>query len=185
LKQQNVIVEGLSDFWILKGVNKILRPKSTFEFIPSIGIKESKVYPLISFCIGYGLDWVLLMDNGDIPKQTLENLKTNLFGGSDGEANNKIRLIPFSDIENMFDINDLRLVYSNIILDSEKLPIALIGKSRKIIFSRTFYSKIEAGEIKKEHLQTSTIKHFEDIFDWIDERFSPKKTASIPAPLQA
>lgn len=174
LRQRNVIVEGLSDFWILRGMRKILHPTSDYEFIPGIGIKGTKIFPLISFCIGYNLDWVLVMDNGEVPKHTREELKENLFFGDEEETLKKILLLPVSEIENLFDVRDIKLIDSTFIHGAGKTPIELIGPRRKVVFSRMFYTKVENGQLKKTQFQPKTIKRFEEIFNWIDNQLSVK-----------
>ena len=47
----------------------------------------------------------------------------------------------------------------------------IIGKKRKILFSKLFYQKVVNNEIKKNQLQPSTIKSFEEVFKWIGEKF--------------
>jgi predicted ATP-dependent endonuclease of OLD family len=171
LNQKNVLLEGLSDFWILKGFEKILQKELDYTFIPGVGIKGNKINPLISFCIGYGFDWLLLMDGGEIPKKLRDELRDDLFSGSEEETDSKIYLISEPEIENLFNINDLSTIDKTLKADKSKKPIDIIGKKRKIIFSRSFYHKVEKGEIKIENINHSTIEEFEKIFEWIDKQF--------------
>lgn len=172
LKHRNVLLEGLSDFWYLKGMHKILRSSSNYEFVPGIGIKGTKMYPIISFCIGYGLDWVLLMDGGELPRQTKKDLKEQIFFNDEDETNKKIKLLDEEEIENLFHLKDLQLVDGSIKENSIKSPVELIGGNRKMLFAKLFYDKVEKEDIKKEHIHESTVKKFNKIFDWIDERFA-------------
>lgn len=174
LKAKNVLLEGLSDFWYFKGMSKLLRPNINYEFIPGIGIKGNKIYHLISFCLGYGLEWLLVMDNGVLPAQVKEELKGELFASSEDETNKKIKIIPVVEIENLFNQKDLLLIDSTIKLDNKKTPIEIIGSKRKIIFSKMFYQKVDNGEINKKNLHSDTLKDFEEIFKWIEKQFSSK-----------
>lgn len=174
LKEKNVLLEGLSDFWYFKGMSKLLGITPNYEFIPGIGVKENKIFHLISFCIGYGLEWLLVMDNGVIPNQVNDELTANLFAGDKNEANGKIKLISERDIENCFDVKDLILIDPTIKVDSKKSPIEIIGEKRKIVFSKMFYQKIENGEFVKTQLQLNTIKKFEEVFEWIEKKFYTK-----------
>lgn len=166
-KQKNVLVEGLSDFWILKGFKEILKVKENYEFIPCIGIKQNKISPLISFCIGYGLEWLLVMDGGEIPKKTKDDLIKCL----NLESDDKIFLLPEKEIENMFHFNDLLQVNSNYKQNNNSKPYNVIGKKRKIIFSKQFYNQVKSGKLKKTSIENSTIEKFQIIFDWIDKQF--------------
>jgi predicted ATP-dependent endonuclease of OLD family len=172
LSKNNVLLEGLSDFWYFQSIAKVLNRELNYKFVPCIGVKGSKIDALISFCVGYGLNWLLVMDNGVNPKATKERLKTDLF--IENEVDNKINLIPFGEIENMFSVSDLILVDSNIKKDDNRIPSKIIS-TRKIVFAKMFSEKVNTGEILKDDLANSTIKNFEDIFNWIDDKFKEYK----------
>jgi len=174
LKEKNVLLEGLSDFWYFKGMSKLLRTNIDYEFIPGIGIKGNKIYHLISFCLGYGLDWLLLMDNGILPTQVRDELKEELFAGNEDETNKKIRIVPVVEIENIFNQKDLLLIDSTIKEDIKKTPIEIIGAKRKILFSKMFYQKVFNGEITKNQLHADTISQFDEVFKWIEIQFAVK-----------
>lgn len=174
LKERNVLLEGLSDFWYLKGMSKLLRSKINYEFIPGIGIKGNKINHLISFCLGYGLNWLLVMDNGELPQLLREELKKELFFDNEKETLQKIKLISVDEIENIFSPNDILLVDSSLKLDIHKSVVELIGVKRKILFSKMFYQKVLNNEIKKNQLHPDTIYAFEEIFKWIESQFSSK-----------
>jgi predicted ATP-dependent endonuclease of OLD family len=170
--QKNVLVEGLSDFWILKGVGTLLGRISNFAFIPAIGIKDNKINPLISFCVGYGLEWLLILDGGENPKKLKQLLLENYFDNDHNAIEKKILISNATEIENLFDVKDLPKIDSSLIEDSSRSPIEIIGKKRKIIFSKLFYQKIQNGSLKKSDLKSSTLKEFEKIFDWIEQQFN-------------
>lgn len=174
LKERNVLLEGLSDFWYFKGMTRLLRTSIDYEFIPGIGIKGNKIYHLISFCIGYGLDWLLVMDNGILPSQVREDLKKELFSDDEVETTNKIKMVLANEIENLLNQKDLLLIDTTIKKDINKTPVELIGEKRKVLFSKMFYQKVYNGEIKKDQLHPDTLKHFEDILIWIEEHFGKK-----------
>lgn len=172
LSSKNVILEGLSDFWYFKAMAKILNKEIEYKFVPGIGIKGSHTYHLISFCIGYGLDWLLVMDNGINPCATRDDLKKEIFENDDVKTNEKIKLISVSEIEDMFSIHDLRLIDIKIKASETRKCSAVIGSKRKIIFARNFFQKVSSGEIIKTNLSVTTIKKFEEVFSWIDGQFS-------------
>jgi predicted ATPase len=171
LSKKNVLLEGLSDFWYFQAMAKILGKTMEYKFVPGIGIKGNHIYHLISFCIGYGLGWVLVMDNGVNPQNTRNNLQKDIFDDDISQTNEKIKLVPVSEIEDMFSIDDLRLVDNKIKNTENKKPSAIIGH-RKIVFARDFARKSANGEITKVNLTKTTVKNFEEIFDWIDQKFA-------------
>ena len=172
LSRKNVLLEGLSDFWYFKSMAKILENDIDYKFVPGIGIKGNHIYNLISFCIGYSLDWLLIMDNGENPKTTREDIKQKVFNSNEVEANKKIKLLSKSEIENLFTVKDISLIDKKIKKNDSRKPSTIVGK-RKILFARDFASKVERQEIKKSDLSNEAIKNFEDIFRWIDDSFTP------------
>ena len=172
LSRRNVLVEGLSDFWYFQSISKILNKEVDYKFIPGIGIKGNHIYHLISFCLGYGLEWLLVMDNGENPKATREDIKQRIFNGDDDETNKKIKLVSAKEIEDLFTVDDIRLIDEKIKSTDTRKPSAIIGAKRKILFSREFASKVDSEKIKKKDLSSDTIKKFEEIFKWIDDNFS-------------
>lgn len=171
LSKKNVLLEGLSDFWYFQSMARLLGKTVDYKFVPGIGIKGTHIYHLISFCIGYGLEWLLIMDNGANPKITRNSLKSSVFDNEDIQIDAKIKLIPFAEIEDMFSLEDLRLIDNNIKKTETRKPSAVIGH-RKIVFSRVFAQRVNSGEIIKGNLSNSTIKNFEEIFEWINQKFN-------------
>ena len=141
LKLKNVLTEGLSDFWYYKAIVKITDRKIDYEFIPGIGVKNNKIFHLISFCIGYGLEWVLILDNGTIPNQIKDELKNSLFDNNIEELNKHLHFTGEKEIENMFSFKDLLLVDSSIKENGNKTPAELIGEKTKNCIRSTVFSK--------------------------------------------
>lgn len=168
--KKNVILEGLSDFWYFQGMKKILGIDDDYKFVPGVGIKSSKIFPLISFCIGYGLEWVLIMENGINPQNTKNELLESIFSNNEKELNKKIKLIDFKEVEDMFSIEDIKLINPKINISNSKRPSEIIG-GRKIIFAKEFFINVQNGIITKSKLDVQTIKNFEDVFNFITLAF--------------
>lgn len=170
INQRNVLVEGLSDFWYFKGMSKLLKIEKDYEFVPGVGIKHNKMFSLISMCIGYGLDWLLIMDKGDIPQQIYDELSKNLFNENDIEAKKKIMILD-DEIENIFAIKDVISIDDSIKEKPGKTSLQHIGRKRKIVFAKLFYQKVMNDEVTKNDIEVSTINVFKKIFKWIDMQF--------------
>jgi len=180
LSEKNVLLEGLSDFWYFQGMSKVLGKKVDYKFVPGIGIKSTKMFPLISFCIGYGLDWIIVMDNGVNPRTTREELKENLFNNDEELTDEKIKLIDFKEVEDMFNSNDFLLFDGKFNIKSGKVPSEIIG-SRKIIYAKLFYQNVLDKKITKSKLDKQTIQNFESVFDFIDQSFiKTVKNVKVP-----
>ncbi len=169
LSKNNVLLEGISDFWYFQSMAKLLNRNIDYKFVPGIGIAGQNIFHLISFCIGYGLNWVLIMDNGNNPKNAREELKKNIFDDNENNTNEKIYLIPYSEVEDMFLSRDLHLIDNKVKIDDKRKSSSIVGK-RKVVFSKIFSQKVDNNEIKKENLSEEVVKRFEDVFDWIDQK---------------
>jgi len=174
LSRKNVLLEGLSDFWYFQAMTKIFDKKIDYKFVPGIGIKGNHIYHLISFCIGYGLEWLLVMDNGTNPRNTRNDLREKVFNNDEAATNQKIKLIDFDEVENMFSVKDLNLVDERIKADDKRKPVSIIGKGRKIIFAKNFFQKVDLKVITKDKLDKKTVRNFKKIFEWIDSEFINK-----------
>ncbi|MEI6553199.1 MAG: AAA family ATPase [bacterium] len=172
LTKKNVLLEGLSDFWYFQSMTKVLNVDIDYKFVPGIGIKFDKINSLISFCLGYGLEWLLIMDKGNNPQTTYDNLKETIFNGDDVETDKQIKILGFDEIENMFTASDLKLVDAQIRVGDSRKPIAIIGKNRKIIFAREFARRVEDNKITKDNLSEKTLKNFKEVFEWINKQFN-------------
>jgi predicted ATP-dependent endonuclease of OLD family len=175
LSQKNVLIEGLSDFWYFNGMKKVLGRSSDYKLVPGVGIKNGKINHLISFCIGYGLDWVLIMDDGKNSQNTKNDLKISLFNNDERLAGDKIKiLVDCEGIEQMFEASDLQLVDKNIHVAKSGKPT--IADDRKIILARDFASKVEKEEIKLKDIKNETRQKFNAVFDWIEKQLQTSGT---------
>ncbi len=173
LKQKNIIVEGLSDFHYFQALKALLRPTADYEFVPGIGIKEGRINHLISFCIGYGLDWALIIDGGRGSSDAVEGIKKEVFDGNKENFDRKVKILEkYNGIENLFTCEDLKLVGEHIVCTKKQDKAQVVGDSRKIMFSQIFHQKVNAYEITKDNLDSKTLEHFEELFKFFDNAFT-------------
>lgn len=171
LNPKNVLVEGLSDFYYFLAMKKILKNKSDYSIIPGVGLR--KVNGLISLCVGYGLEWVVVMD--DDPKvggkDTLnkyEEIKEFVFNGDEVEMKKKVHVLSgVAGIENMFDFEDLKLVDPKVIDKPNKCEV--VGVHRKIIFAKQFFEMVNSGHIKEASLSKNAKANFTKAFDFCNK----------------
>lgn len=172
LSKKNVMLEGLSDFWYFQAMLKVLEKKVDYKFVPGIGIKDSKINQLISFCIGYSLEWLLVMDGGDLPITKELELRQELFNNDKAESEKRILLLKEKEIEDIFSVDDLQLVDTRIKKEDKRIASQIIGKKRKIIFARDFAKQVDEGLINKNNIKQETLNSFSEIFNWIDKQFN-------------
>jgi len=171
LGEKNILIEGLSDFYYFQAMNKLLN-NNTYKFVPGIGIKNGKIYHLISFCIGYGLEWLLIMDDGVNSLKIKKELTENLFHNKDEYANKKVHILQeIYGIENMFSCNDLLLIDDKLKCNEEDDKVKKIGKGRKMLFAKTFLQYVEEERIQIRDIDDETINKWKNIFSWINNNF--------------
>jgi len=167
--QKTLILEGISDYFYYLGMRKILGRKEGYSFVPGIGVRKQNT--LISFCIGYGIDWVAVFDDdstrGLDSQKTFEDIKENLFNGNEVVADTKMHITTnISSVENMFTVNDLKLIDDKIAIKVDAAKS--VGEKRKVVFAKAFYEKAEGGQITKKKLSVATVANFNKVFDWIE-----------------
>jgi len=168
--KKNVILEGVSDYFYYMAMRKLLGRKTGYAFVPGIGVRKQNT--LISFCFGYGVDWLAIFDDdstrGKDSQKTYEEIKERIFNGDDVLATTKMHITSgISSVENMFSTNDLKLVDDKIVVKTD--AATSIGEKRKLIFAKAFFEKVESGEISKSKLNSVTISRFNKVFDWIEK----------------
>ncbi|OGN15929.1 MAG: hypothetical protein A3B99_02890 [Candidatus Yanofskybacteria bacterium RIFCSPHIGHO2_02_FULL_44_12b] len=167
--KKNTILEGVSDYFYYLGMRKLLKRKEDYAFVPGIGVRKQGT--LVSFCLGYGLEWVAVFDDdstrGKDSQKTFGEIKERLFSGNEVLAATKMYVTKgVSSVENMFTPSDMKLVDNKLVVKTTAAES--IGDKRKVIFAKSFFEKVESGEITKKKLSTTTVDNFNKVFDWID-----------------
>ena len=162
LSKKSVILEGISDYFYFEGMRHILKPDSDYKFVPGVGVKSEKIMPLISFCIGYGIKFVIILDQEYYAKQIGEKLKREF----PEIIENKIIFLPDRDIEEMFSVEDLQLIDPQTNIKNRNNNLEIIGTKRKVTYATKFLTLVKTGDINKTNLDSKTIKKFESIFLW-------------------
>jgi predicted ATP-dependent endonuclease of OLD family len=164
-----LLLEGISDYFYYQGMRSLLKRKDDYSLVPGIGVRKQNT--LVSFCVGYGIDWVAIFDDdstrGLDSKKTFDDIKKHLFDGNDKVAETKMHITTgISSVENMFTVEDIKLVDKTITAkaDAEKS----ISEARKVVIAKSFFEKVESGEITLAKLKPATVARFKDVFDWVD-----------------
>jgi hypothetical protein len=170
LGEKNVLVEGVSDHYYLTAMKKVLGRSGDYHFIPGIGVRQ--INNLISLCIGYGLNWVAVIDDdpavgGKDTKKKFDEIRDHVFDGDQAKTEEKVYILSgAAGIENMFTVSDLKLIDPRVKSNTDMVKV--VGKKRKILFSRLFFEKVQSNDIKIANLSSSTVNNFKKVFDFID-----------------
>lgn len=172
LSQNNVIVEGISDFNYFLAMNTILDMDDTYSFVPSQG--ASNMHLLMELCIGWGLNWMLIFDDGQGSKSARNKIKAKYFDGDEERFRQFAITVPDCDhIEDAFDYKDLNQISSNGLFKKTTANSKIVKElGNKELISRLFLEKVRSGDITRKSLQPTTISRFQELFKSIDERLS-------------
>jgi len=166
-KENNIIVEGMSDYYYLIALKEKLKtkfPKET-HIIPCTG--ANKVSLLITLMIGWNLNYCVILDNDKKGKETRKIIENNF-----PQVNTPIIMVSDSEgneIEDLFSRED----FAKYILDqdSASLPVDRANskilkeqKLDKVLLSKLFLEKSNKDELT---LSTETKFNFEVLFNKI------------------
>jgi len=171
VKQKNVIVEGISDYYYFTAMKKILNRGTNIDsFVPSMG--ASNAHLLMELCIGWGLDWIIVFDDKGA-KKDYNKIKKNFFNNSEAETNQKIYTLNGCDgIEDMFELSDLCLINSSInIKDFSDMNDFITKTGGKELIGRLFLERVSSGVIDLKKISSKAKNNFKNAFDFIEEKF--------------
>ncbi len=173
LCEKNVILEGLSDFYYFSGMKKMLGRNGDYRFIPGIGIRQ--INNLISLSIGYGFEWIAIIDDdpkegGKDSKKKFDEIKDFVFDGNENKTKEKVYVLEkICGIENMFTHEDLKLIDPNVVNNDDKSKE--VGHKRKVLFAQLFFKKVDSNEIDLNNLSETSKENFSKAFNFIDGCF--------------
>jgi len=174
LKGKNVLLEGLSDYYYFAGMKKLLNKQGDYYFIPGVGVRQ--INNLISLCIGYGLEWITIIDDdpkegGKDSEKKFNEIKKFVFDDNEDATKEKVFVLDkIVGIENMFAFEDLKLINGNIKKTGND-NVKIVGVKRKVLFSKLFSDKVKDKSITREDLSQKALDNFEKSFDFIENNF--------------
>ncbi|BBM69722.1 AAA family ATPase [Rhodothermus marinus] len=109
ISKRQLIVEGITDYWILKAFDQLLRQRGESALrddvviVPSAGL--SKLFPLASMLIGHDVEVVALLDGDEPGRKEGKKLTENLFAGETGRClfiGDFLPEKPYAELEDIF-----------------------------------------------------------------------------------
>jgi len=175
----NVLVEGISDYYYLEGLKKYINVSDgnviNFRFIPNVG--ATKIPNLAVLLIGWGLDFLVILDNDAEGKRVEKTLLDKLLV-------NKSRIIFVNDTEN----NSIEDMFSNedfnkFVLCEENKEDIQDSNSKKIGTQKALLAKKfnESCHDPNSNLTFSqeTINNFTELFTKLSFAISTDKVSSL------
>ena len=167
IREKNVLLEGISDYYYLQAFKKILSFEDYLKnvsFIPAVG--ASQVPQLASFCIGWGLKYVALFDHDGEGENNAKTILDNL------KEQASIAFICDEDkcaIEDLFTTADFNsLLLSKIDSKNDDTSITNTkylkeNKIDKVLLAKMFCDN--ANNLKIKNFDKSTVDKFKKLFN--------------------
>lgn len=174
-KDNNIIVEGISDYYYLSAFKELLKFefKKEVHFIPSVG--ADKFNFLVPLLIGWGLNYCGVLDTDKKGRDTEKKLLKDF-------RHTGIKIIPVSEnkddeIEDLFERGDFTEYVLNV--ESNEVPTnkknsEMIKQKNvrydKVLLSKLFFEGIKDGSIS---LSATTKENFKKLLEKINELMFP------------
>ena len=175
-KDNNVLLEEMSGFYYLSSFWKLKKEPQTAHFIAATGV--GKVEMLANMFRGWGLDFVIAIDDDNNGRLAYGKIKKELYG--DNEELAKQNMVRFKDcigIEDVFSKND----FKKFILEDERAEILTtnsdyfkIGHASKPVLAYQFAMKVDNGKIKLKLFDTETQSRITQVVESISKRLNAK-----------
>ncbi|MGL3210942.1 ATP-dependent nuclease [Bradyrhizobium sp. BR 1433] len=178
-KRNNVILEEISGFYYLTAFWKLVGEKQEAYFIAATGV--SNVEALANMFLGWGLEFVVAVDDDTAGRQAYNGLKRHMFGDDDSTASARMFKIPGDGIEDTFERNDFKshvLGEPDAPVEGKNSQYVKAGARAKAILAYQFLNKVTAGEIKFADLSTDTKTSMKNVVRGIVSRLQQKPASS-------
>lgn len=170
-KRRNVILEEISGFYYLKAFWQLLDRKEEAHFIAATGV--NKVPQIANMFLGWGLEYVVAVDDDKQGREVYNLLKKELCGDRDDFAKRLILKFPScTAIEEVFSREDFSKFVVNTNSTHKAESNAEYMKSNKLskpVTALNFKLHVESGQITLALLDQTTTANMKRIADAICE----------------
>ncbi len=178
IKEKNILLEGISDYYYLQAFKKILEYDDILKnvsMIPSVG--ASQLPQLAALCVGWGLKYVALFDKDTEGIRNAEIVRKNL-----GEFASVSHICDEEDcaIEDLFSENDFnKFILNNIdkYKDDDTISNSKYLKGNnidKVLVAKLFFDS--ARKIKTRNLEKTTVANFKTLYANVFTALNIKRT---------
>lgn len=157
-KHGNVLLEEISGFYYLSALWKLLGIRTEAHFIAANGVDN--IETLANMFMGWGLDFVIVVDDDSQGRGAYREMKRNLYGDDDAIAcRSMFRLKDAAGIEDLFSIDDFKhLVLKDAAAEIGTTNSAYVKSKRlsKPVLAHRFAQSVNSGEVSVESLSPET-----------------------------
>ena len=173
-KKNNVLLEEMSAFYYLTAFWKLTQTTADAHFIATSGANKAET--LASMFRGWGLDFIVAVDDDNQGRSVYKNLKRDMFGDNEVEAKKKLLKLPdCKGIEDAFSVND----FKKHVLDGADVEVTApisewlkaSGRSKPVL-AYQFMLKVESSSMIWGGLDKETQDHIKQIVEAIKSRLT-------------
>lgn len=178
-KYRNVLLEEISGYYYLKSFWKLAKCKETAHFIAATGV--NKLPALANMFLGWGLDFIVAIDDDKQGRDVFNQLKKDLFGDQDELARKQLLKLPgCTSIEEVFSAKD----FKQFVLCDESADVSA-GNSEylkakhisKPVAAFQFWLAVEAGKYKRDAFEAATVERIEAVTQSLVRLLNARPTA--------
>jgi hypothetical protein len=172
-RKNNVILEELSAQYYLRAFWKLTECEQEVNFLPATGV--SNVEMLVNLFLGWGLEFVVLVDDEASGRGVYNKLKRDVFLDNDKWAKSRMyKIADCEGVEDIFGPLDYRLhIQKNAELDLKGKKNSHWAKAHgaaKAMQALQFMLDVDRGHVTLEHLEKSTRENIQTLMDEVSLR---------------
>ena len=174
-RRDNVLLEEVSAYHYLRAFWLITQEKAKVHFLPGNG--ATTVGKFANLLTGWGLRYIVFVDNDDAGVRAIRDIKKHLYPGRDDLAANDLLALPVgSSVEDVLMPDDFRrwVLQEPDLTYTETNGEYAKGKSKGILAAR-FYSEVSKGNITAANLSES-IQNIGTVVDTITTALKKQKS---------
>ncbi|MFW5331414.1 ATP-dependent nuclease [Hydrogenophaga sp. ZJX-1] len=178
-KSRNVLLEEMSGYYYIKAFWKLTNTKEVAHFIAATGVNKLPI--LVNMFIGWGLDFIVAIDDDKQGREVYNQLKKEIFGDEDTLARKQLLKLPScTSIEEIFSANDFkRYVLNNTDAaigntNSEYLKENQISKP---VTAFQFFLNVNDNKIRIENFDAITTQKITTLVTSISDLVKNRATA--------
>jgi energy-coupling factor transporter ATP-binding protein EcfA2 len=176
-KSNNVLLEEISGFYYFTSFWSLCSVKQEAHFIAATG--ASNVEHLANMFLGWGLDFIVALDDDPHGREVYKKLKRFIYGDDDETA--KTRMFKIADcpgIEDVFTKKDfIKFVLPKGAAEFAESNSAFVKKSEmsKPVLAYQFAIRVRKGEINFDEFEGSTKSKIQELVEDVVSRLKPKR----------
>ncbi|CAH0239518.1 hypothetical protein SRABI118_02678 [Massilia sp. Bi118] len=173
-RKNNVLLEEMSGHYYLSSFWKLTKQSRNAHFIAATGV--NKIEPLANMFRGWGLDFIVAIDDDTQGREAYKSMRKNLFGDNDELSRRKLLKLPecpgIEDVFSQSDFSRFVLKDPNLKFSESTSSYVKIQGLSKPVLAFQFALMVEEGNIKFEDFDEITRTKILKVVNEINKRLS-------------